>query len=62
MADAAAERDLQLERLRRWGVVLVAALVLFPPRLVIILGVGVGAVYVCLKFVRAISIGDKGAV
>jgi hypothetical protein len=58
-AEAAAAREKQLERLRRWGIGVVAAFVLLPPRLVILLGLAVGAVYMCLNAVRSVSVGKQ---
>lgn len=50
-----------MERLRRIGVGVVAAFVLLPPRLVIMLGLGLGAVYLFILAVRStFSIGNRG--
>lgn len=62
-AEAAAARDKRLERLerlRRWGVAVVAAFVLLPPRLVVAVGLAVGAVYMCITAVRSVSVNNMG--
>jgi hypothetical protein len=48
-----------VERLRRWGIGVVAAFVLLPPRLVVTLGLAAGAVYMCINAVRRVSIRNR---
>lgn len=52
-AEAAAARERRVEELRRVGLFVLVALVLFPPYLVGLLGFGIGAVYMCIVAVRS---------
>ena len=52
-AEAANTRERRVAQFRRIGLVLLAALVLLPPKLVALLVVVLGAVYICIVVVRA---------
>ena len=54
-SDAAAAREQQLESARRWGVGIVAALVLLPLETVLALCLIAGAVYMCISAARSIK-------
>lgn len=58
---AAERRERQMERFRRYGLVLLAAIVLLPPYLVGLLLLGLGGVYLfCIVVTRFMRMGDGG--
>lgn len=60
-AEAEEQRDRRLERLRKFWLVLVAAVVLLPPYLWGVLAAAGGVVYICIRMVRwGRVVGERG--
>jgi len=56
----AAAYEQRLDKLRRYGLVLLGAFVLLPPLLVVVLVLGVGGLYMAIKAVQWLLKEDEG--